>query len=98
MRGTGIELHSDFEKSGMQKGDDRSLMARIVRRASRLIGTGMLLGALAAPALMASHADAFAETRGPETVFRPRAMSRARLPLLVSGSWKQNRLTALCNG
>lgn len=44
-------------------------MARITRRLARLVGTGMLLGALSVPMLVASHADAQAETRSLKLYF-----------------------------
>lgn len=69
MRGTGIELQSDFETSGRCDGESRGLLARIAGRIGRVIGAGMLLGALAAPVLMASHADARAETRSLKLYF-----------------------------
>lgn len=69
VRGTGIELQSDFETSGRCDGEDRSLLARIAGRIGRLIGTGALLGALAAPMLLGSHAEAQAETRSLKLYF-----------------------------
>ncbi len=62
-------MHSDFEKSGRQTGDERGLMARVTRRIARLMGTGMLLGALAVPVLLGSQADARAETRSLKLYF-----------------------------
>ena len=65
----GKQLHSDFETSEHHDAASPGLAARVMARAARLIGTGMLLGALAAPALLVSGADASAETRSLKLYF-----------------------------
>lgn len=67
--GTGFELHSYFEKPAREKSDKTGLATRFVASAARLIGTGMLLGVLAAPMLAASTMDAHADTRSLKLYF-----------------------------
>ncbi len=62
-------MHSEFEKSAQENAGETGRLGRMLRRLKRLIGTGLLLGALAAPGLMASGVDAHAETRSLKLYF-----------------------------
>lgn len=67
--GRGLELHSEIEKSARENAGETGHLHRMLRRFKRLMGTGLLLGALVAPAIMTMGTQAHAETRSLKLYF-----------------------------
>lgn len=62
-------MHSSFDGSEHKDDDERGLTGRVIDGAMRLIGSGLLVCLLAAPALAVSSATAHAETRSLKLYF-----------------------------